>query len=413
MPASDIHFRNATPADAEAMLPVLEAFGAIPALSSEWQHKRDELRRTAAQWRIGVEGTRVVCAAKAARSAIWFGGCRIPWADVGEVSVLPGLQGAGYGSAMMRDVTAHLAADGCAVARLGGLVRFYERFGYERFPRTYVEFPVRRSIRAGASSRPFLDTLTPRLGGSGRVRLIDPSRDPPALWEHVERFNRGRTGCRVWSRPDDASGLDGMLVYEEAGAALGMMVFRVFDEDFSPQEAKVTIYELAYEPTRPEALEALVKHALRVAYDADASRVTAFLPPDAAMVADLERLGLDYNLCQARGSVASNMVNVVSSRALLTAIAPELSARVRDVPWEGRIALDIGTERLCLEVTPTGVRVDAEGDAGTTLRLTHAELVRTVLGVMPPVWPDRVLPDHPAFPTLAAMFPPRSGGYTS
>ncbi len=413
---SNLHFRTALPTDAPGIADALNAFGDAPIGTDRWSQRCDMARRSAAYWRVGIDQDRVVCAAKAAPSAVWFGQSRIAWADVGDVCVSPLMQASGIGTLAMNDMVAHLRATGCPISRLGGLVRFYSRFGYERFPRCYIEFPVQAEIHAGASKKPFVETLRPTPGlakNPGVIRPFSATRDVPALWNVMEKFNRHRTGCRVWNRPISADGMDHVLVYDSPSGPAGMMVYHVLPQDFTPSEAKLTIYELAYDPDQPHALEALIKHALQVAFDNQATRATAYLPADARLLEDLDAIAVDYNLCQTNGVVASNMVQVTNLSALLSAIAPELTRRSQGIPWSGSITFESGNQRAGIALAHGQVSTTDGAQANLTLKMTHAQFLKTLLGITPAIWPNMVSPAHPACPALLAMFPPIAGGYNS
>ena len=175
-------------------------------------------------------------------AAVWFGKSQFTWADVGGVGVRPELRSQGYGTQAMTDVVNWLRETDCAVSRIGGLIRFYERFGYRPFPRQYVEFPVPRELRAGASRVSFLDTLTPAREDGGIVRPFDPERDMTRVCEIAEEFSRHRTGSRVF-RPSAQDGPFGRhtIVYDEDGNVRGVASYRLYPGDISAFEAPLTV----------------------------------------------------------------------------------------------------------------------------------------------------------------------------
>jgi hypothetical protein len=193
----------------------------------------------------------------------------------------------------------------------------------------------------------------------------------------------------------------------------GIMTFREFESDMSPFEASLMIYELAYEPEHPAALDALLKHVLRRAHEKKVPRVTAFLPFTDDVTGDLDRTGLSYTLCSHSGAIAGNMVRVANLRALLKQIQPELQKRIAPLRWSGHITFDVGDQQATLHVAPGRVEVGAPDAHGIVLRLSHADLCRSLLGVLPPTWPRLVAPTDDVAPILNAMFPPVQGGYCS
>ena len=150
-----------------------------------------------------------------------------------------------------------------------------------------------------------------------------------------------------------------------------------------------------------------------MAYREGAARVTALLPFDPPMLGDLDRLGPAYNLCQSRETVAGNMVQIMSLRSLLASVADELSRRLDRVGWRGQIAIASDAQAVTLFVTPGQVHIAEGAEAEPAVALAQTELMRSVLGIMPPAWAGHVSPDHPAYVPLAAMFPPVPGAFNT
>jgi hypothetical protein len=314
----------------------------------------------------------------------------------------------------MADMVRWLREEGFGISRLGGLMRFYERAGYEPFPRCYVEFPISDFIRAGASQVPFATLLQPAFAAPGSVRPFDATRDVPRVWHVIEEFTRYRNGCRAFDPPTGVpDSMRSALVHESGGQVRGVMHFHEFESDVTPFEASLTIYHLWYEPGFPAALDALVKHVLKRAHERKVARVTAFLPGSDDVVHDLQSLGVTYTLCETMGAVAGNMVQVTSLRALLAQIQPELQRRAADVRWSGRITLVVGGQQATLQIAPGRVELCESAADGYRVQLTHAQLCRAILGVLPPVWPRLVSTADEVWPVLNAMFPPVRGGYCS
>jgi len=414
MTTQGIEFRTGTPADAEGIARVTAVFAKVFAEIGHAQMQLQQFRDEAHEWRVGVRDGEIISAVHASPSTMWFGRSQLRWADIGDVSVLESLQGAGIGSLAMRDMATWLRETGCGVSRLGGLMRFYSRAGYEPFPRCYVEFPVSEVIRAGTSEVPFTDLLQPAFPGAGQVRPFNEARDIPQIWHVMDTFTRYRTGCRTFVQPTSTpETLHGSYVYEIEGQARGVVIFREFEKDVSPFEASLTIYQLWYQPGYPAALDGLIKHVLGLAHAKKAHRVTAFIPFSDDVTHDLLRLGVGYTLCEIMGAVAGNMIQVGSLRALLEQLQPELQRRIEGLRWQGNITFDIGDQQATLLVSPDTVEVSEAVESRYRLRLSHAELVRAVLGILPPVWSRLLPPADDIWPTINAMFPPVRGGYNS
>ena len=412
--ATTLAFRNAEPSDADGIMRVQRALSDHSPGGSAWERLKASIQAVAGQWRIGLADGKVVTSVHAEPCAVWFGRCRIPWADVGGVSVMPELQGRGLGTQAMQDVVRWMPTAGYVVSRLGGLVRFYSRFGYRTFPRQYVEFPVPRTVSAGTARLPFPEVIRRAFESGGTVRPMDRTGDGAGAWDVLEAFSRHRTGCRSWDRPaDNALPQRAAVVFEEDGRVRGLASYHDYGGDHSSFEGHITAYLLAYESGCVAALDALVKHLLRLAYDQQARRVTALLPFDAALVGDLDQIAVEYNLCRTIGPIAGNMIRILSLRFLLESIADELARRVQGVRWRGRIGLEVGEDQITLAIGDGTVAADDDPAADVTLSLDQAEMLRMVLGIMPPVWPRKLAPGHPACAAMSAMFPPVSGGFTT
>jgi predicted N-acetyltransferase YhbS len=414
MMTDELKFRTAAADDAAGIARVLEVFSSAPKTTQQMQEQVEHVRQTAQQWRIGVRHSEVVSAAHAAPSQVWFGASLIRWADVGEVSVLSSLHGQGIGSRAMSDVVRWMRQEGFAVSRLGGLIRFYSRCGYEPFPRCYIEFPVTDFIRAGASRVPFEAVLTPAFSDIGEVRPFDEQRDVAGAWQVIENFTRHRTGCRAWQTPGEIpANMRDSLVYERAGQVRGIMRCKEYETDMSCSEASITIYSLCYDLDCPAALDALIKYALNRAHQRKAARVTAYLPLNDDVISHLQHLGLDYNLCETMGAVAGNMIQIINLRAMLEQMQPELQRRLAATPWSGSVTIDLGDQQAALEYAAGRLEVCEAREDTTTLRLSHTEWLRAVLGVPPSSWHRLLAPRNEAWPVLNALFPASRGGYTT
>ena len=408
-------FRTGMADDAEAIMEVLEAFDRGERGTDAWVVRQQSIVADAAQWRVGVLDGQIVSAVHVPAGAVWFGRSRVTWADVGEVSVRPGLQGRGIGTAAMYDAVAWQVERGISASRLGGQIRFYRRAGYEPFPRQYIEFPIPDTIAMGASQVALAEWLAPENDEIDCVRPVELPEDAEAISEVMTAHNRHRSGCRVLDQPL-TSVLRGKqsIVYEEAGKVCGCAFFATYKHDGGAFEGGLSAYLMTYRPDCVPALRAMIRHLLRHAQQAGIRRMTVLLPPDAATLRDLPTVGVNYNVCQEYGRIAGSMIRVISLRQLLTDIAEELRRRVEPIGWRGRVRFDIGDEQVDLHIEHGAVPLRADGDdADVTLELTHAEMLRTVLGVMPPVWTEQVRADHPAYAALAAMFPPTVGGFNT
>lgn len=78
--------------------------------------------------------------------------------DIGYVSIKPEFQGKGYGTYLMEEDIKYLRSKSVHIARLGGLVKFYERFGFSIIPSFWFAFPL-DDVIAGNKKIPIIEVL--------------------------------------------------------------------------------------------------------------------------------------------------------------------------------------------------------------------------------------------------------------
>ena len=137
---------------------------------------------------------RVVSALRLGRDRLQIGRAVILKGELGHVGTDPTLQGRGYATALMNGAIAFMLDNGFHCTRLGGLMHFYSRFGYEPFIRRYVDFPVRPEGIKGLSWDDMYG-MAPEL--QARVRRLDPARDHEQVHALRRAFCAGRSGCVV------------------------------------------------------------------------------------------------------------------------------------------------------------------------------------------------------------------------
>ena len=380
-----MEIRPATDAEIDDVLNVM-ALANHKENDKEWaEKKRQPMSNRPSAYHVAIEDTHIVGTLRIRRDRLWCGSGIIIKGDVGEVSVLPSQQGKGIGTQLMKHAVEFMRNNGFHLSRLGGLARFYSRFGYQPMPRRYIEFPIDRIVKAGASRLAFTQALLPG-GTPGKVRRIEPRKDYPRLWDLQEQFNRHRTGEQVFARPRTIpeTADDHTFVYECDGEVVGQLRYREFPEDFSAFEAAVTATSLVYEPGKKEAVEALIKHILRVAYDRELSRITAFIPFDPAIIDDLIQTGLTFNRVEHHGGVATNMMRVTNLKALFSAISDELASRLGHCDWTGRLAIAVADDEAILDIDESGVSVANDGPADVHCRIPERDFLHALLGYASP-----------------------------
>jgi predicted N-acetyltransferase YhbS len=420
-----LDFRQATAADSDVLLDLTSrAFGRASG-SEDWLAWKRRLPADAPHFRLLMADGRPAGAARILREPLQVGRCAIIKGDVGHVCVDPDFQARGLGTALMKHCVEWMRENDFDISRLGGLTRFYSRFGWEPFPRRYVELPI-EAVGVGAS-RITPDrylVLSPKL--ASRVRCFNPASDGEARAYLKWRFNDGRTGAMAFPRPASGqevkktadppppqAGADSLqFVYEREGRLYGYLFAAEFPKDHSDFEAQVTVNDVAFDLDEAEAVEALLKHIMIVGYQRGAARVTTRLPSDPHLFEIMRRARITFKVVELQGSAASNMIQIIGLHSLLRKIIPELNDRLRRTQAPGAhgvLGISAKEQRAQLlargpEVTITdGQRPNAE------IATDHATLVKWVLGVQSfaELPPREATGSTPAWANLLATIFPR------
>jgi len=376
--------------DADTIFEILRAAFDLGARPEREAAARRLAERDFASFLLQEAQGRAVGVVRVAREELQVGRGVVVKGEVGHVGVRPELHGRGCGTALMRDAVRFMRDNGFHVSRLGGLMRFYSRFGYEPFPRRFVHIPV-APMDSCLKGTPWSELRALPEELARRVRRCDPARDHKAKHALVQRFNARRTGRTVMPEdpgPAPQSGPDpeGLeFVYEEDGALRGWIkgsVGRVHAADPAPS---YRLDDLAVDCDCPEACEALLKTFIREAATIAPTRISARLPFDECLFAAITRANIAFEVVEMRQAPDGNMMQVVNLPALLEAIAPELGERLAAAgasPWQGVVRFELPREQGCLNVSAAGVSAQAPGSTPDLhVRTDHATFLRWVLGV--------------------------------
>lgn len=387
----DYRFRMGTPADGEEILAVtMDAFDideanlrypALRALCLSAPHESRLMER---------EGYLVACL-HIGDTHIQVGSCSVLKGDVGHVAVRHSEQAAGLGTALMRDTMQWLRDNDYHLSRLGGLTHFYSRFGYEPFPRRYVEFPVQQVHGGTRLIQPVERFTDPECPDGGLLRPFDEALDWQARFSLTDRFDRGRSGSpapsRVARAPIDPAPADPQqlrFTYERDGQVRGILFACESPLEARDGENCFSITEFCYDPACPEAAGLLVRKLLyRVAPSAPA-RITSRLPFDETLGEALQQARVGFTLIEMQSATASNMIKVVNLEATLHAVSDELSRRLAGslvADWEGTIRLRLPQESAALRLHGGTVSVCDTGKADICVSLTQAQFVKILLGI--------------------------------
>ncbi len=377
--------RPAKEADCGALLAVLaDAFRLTPG-GAAWESKRSALQANPAEWLVLEESGRIVGGLRIRRDRLRMGEGTILKGDVGEVCVSPERQGQGVGSQLLSAAVTWMQDHNFGLSRLGGSAVFYSRFGYLRFPRPYLEILVGRRVEIGA--RHVIEGTMPIPEDQcRRIRPYDPERDTGAVQALCRRFEAPYAHLPVLDGPEPVPPTGPLsLIYEDGDALLGFIVASIRGEDRNAFEGPVSIDRLAYDRDTPAALSALLARVYNEAFDRGLSRITARLPTDPLTLRHLAASPLHFQVCETWGGAASNMLQVISLRALLKGLIPEFRARLARIPAcrvAARLRLDIGKDAATLTCENGRVDVAAPTPGETVVHIAELDFMRMLLGML-------------------------------
>jgi len=329
--------------------------------------------------------------------------------DVGYVGVRRSEQGRGLGTALMRACVRYMEDTGMHLSRLGGLMFYYRRFGYEPFVRRFFRIPI-EPLDSELKGRRWADirALTPV--EAARVRVYDPDRDAPAVYDLLQRFYRDRAAAAPIRPSPESMGLRApgapdrfRFVYDD-GAVRGYIdgVAPV------PGEDRV-LREFAVDRDCPEAAGALMKRfILETAEDAPVA-IVARIPADPVLLDGLIAADIGFELVEMHQGADGNMVRVIDLPGIFRTIAPELERRLDGLgfcPWQGVIHFVLPGHEAFLRISKGGVAaVDADVAADVVVRSSQAQFVKYLFGIAGfAEFADPAVPP-PLRRLLAALFP--------
>jgi len=383
---SDVTFRPAVAADIPALADIeCRAFGRDTPDSRA--HKQREMARELAWHVVLLRGDEPVACARIQPDRLRVGGCEVLKGDVGHVAVRPELHGQGLGTELMQRVVAHMRAQGFHLSRLGGLMKFYARFGYEPFIRRYVHIPAPRldADMKGESWRQRLGVPDPN---AAHVRPYHPTQDHEAVHRLRYGFSARRSGQIVMNPAPSGPGAGepdpaGLCFVYDDGAVRGWLqgaLGLVHAGDVAPS---YRIDDLAYDRACPAAVGALVKALIERAQGIAPTTLVCRLPYDEGLFIALTDAGVSFETVEMHTAADGNMMQVINLPATLAAIAPELTERLGEVAsWQGRVRFALPGQMATLAVGPNAVRLADDASLDLELAASHADLIKWLLGIV-------------------------------
>jgi predicted N-acetyltransferase YhbS len=322
------------------------------------------------------------------RHRLQIGRSAIIKGDVGHVAIRPHLQGRGYGTKLMQNTIRFMGENGFHVTRLGGLMKFYSRFGYEPFPRRHIKIPV-APMDSFIKGVKWSDIRSIPEELSSRVRRYHPARDYVFVHTLRQAYNEGRPGSFVPDKPGpapsagpDPNGLE--FVYEENGALRGYLKGSMENVHAKDAELSYRLNDFAMDIDYPKACEALFKTFIWEAAKVAPTVIRAQLPYDERLFAAINEADIAFEVAEMHQAADGNMMRVLDLPELLEAITPELSARLVDTGvciWQGCMNIVLPGQQAWLKVTDKTVRPVYHGPANAVVKTTHSTFLKWVFGI--------------------------------
>ncbi|MDI9584522.1 MAG: GNAT family N-acetyltransferase [Acidobacteriota bacterium] len=386
----EIRYRVATAEDVEAILRVTVAAFRFTEDSPRYSALRREIEAAPQRYRVLEQSGEILASLHVGDNWIQVGQCAVLKGDIGHVAVDPGQQARGLGTMLMNQALADLRVSGYHLSRLGGLVRFYRRFGYEPFPRRFVEFRV-KPVQGQREPVPAVEAYPPPSGYPGDLRPFDEASDWRGVGGVIHRFMAGRSGADVVHRPTtppahpappDPTGLK--FVHDVSGQIRGVLFAHDNPLESTETERCFSIGTFAYEPDCPDTAAILLQLLFSRLAPFAPVRITSRLPFDEKLACDLHENGIGFERIEMHQAVGSNMIQVLNLGAIFDAIAPELEARLQEslLPeWSGVVGFKLPNESCALRVDRGEMRACDPQDATVTVELSQAQFVKALFGL--------------------------------
>ncbi len=279
-----------------------------------WQYIKGDSSYRPSQTRVVVVNDKVVSTLRVWERRIRMGASLVTVGGIGGVCTHPHYRGAGYASALLRDTISYLQTIGCDLGVLFTIIPevFYKQLGWTSFPIHGFSVACDSTVSSIGSSAWQVDDFNAETDLDTVARLYDTANAeqsgtlarPRAYWNMAPCRIRGILPTVVARRDGD---IGGYLNYEM-------------------DEKRVEVREVGCDPNKPEVLDILVGHLLKVCGARRAERIDAKFSPQHPFS---ERL-----IAACDGLVTQ------TERAKMMLYAVDLSVLLRRlvVGWESQIA---------------------------------------------------------------------------
>jgi len=351
--------------------------------ASRLDRLRENLSRKLAGWLMFEKDGKTIGCAHVLPQTLRIGKAKIVKGDLGYVAIPPEYQGQGLGHQLLTEALAWMKEQDYDLSRLGGLVKFYRRFGYQRFFRRFLEIKAGIMARAGASMVQEGELPMPEVWKKA-IRRFSRKKDETSFLAVRSAFQKNYQGSMDVSPKE--LGVPGesplALVFEDKGKIVAYLLGGEYPEEMTEAEARITIGEVGYRRGYEHGLAAMLLHVHNLALEKGIHRITVRTPFDPEFIRVLSTTPVRFNLVETYEGASGNMLQVVNLRSLIEHLVPELEARIKGSTWQGTILLQIEKDEVRLAAKGGRIRVGVRGKGGIKLSIKEFYLMQMVLGML-------------------------------
>jgi|GEM_PF-3764289 len=377
--------RTAVTADIESIIDIHSSAFAYTDNRKLLQERRDILNADLSGWLVYEPEGKMVGCLRIRPDRIRIGNGILLKGEVGDVAVHKNFHGKGYGTRILTEAIEWMHEAGFGASRLGGLAKFYSRFGYFRFPRHYVEFITHEE--------------TPRAGGSiieGKtelpkdvlkcVRLFDKDIDTDTFNELYNDTLSRYSGTLVYDTPQYTCPDNGPfnIVYEEDGEVKAFVFVYERGAKRTEFEQAMDIVCFGYKEGCEKQLAWLTAQTFNSCYDKNCTNFTARYPFDTQLLAALGEVDIRYIACETYGGTGTNMMQIINLSSLLEHLKPELENRIDALlpdSFNKALQIDIGKSKACIRILADRVEIQDEISNAEGIQIPEVQMLKLAMGL--------------------------------
>lgn len=351
---------------------------------AKYNEKISEVLKHINEYLVLEENKKIIGTCHIRKDKLKIGKAVIIKGDVGYVSILPEYQGRGYGSKLMKEAVLWMKKKKYDISRLGGLIDFYKRFGYIRFPRRWIEFTIGQKVPAGASfieenEIPIEDKFVKS------IRPFDPKKDTISYIKLVKKFQSRYNGSLITGKSKNVSINPIFFVFVEKGKVVGYLSGCRYEKSVSGIGAECEIYDIGYEREKPYVLQSLIKYINNFAFKEGISRMTARLPFDPEIIKLLTEIPIRFQVIENYGGKAGNMIQIINIQSLFQRLSPELEDRLKNsvnISYKGVLEIKIEKDSVQLEIDKGHIKVVEGKKPSISIEIPEFYLIQLILGLL-------------------------------